>query len=80
LNVAPVKEYYMTKIIDLDGDKLVYIYTEKEAAELLGISESTLKRIRYTSGIEYYRIGGRVFYSPDMLTAFIENCRNGGGE
>ena len=38
------------------------IYTEREAAETLRISQPTLKRIRYSGGISFLRIGSQVRY------------------
>lgn len=67
----------MTKII-LDGRSPAPVIPEKEAAQILGISNNTLKKIRYAREIEFYRIGGQVFYSEEMLKAFLKKCYKGG--
>jgi excisionase family DNA binding protein len=67
----------MRKII-YDGQKPEPVMTENDAAKLLGISKSTLKRLRNAKRISFYRIGGQVFYSPEMITAFLANCYVGG--
>jgi excisionase family DNA binding protein len=63
----------MKKII-LDGRSPAPVIPEKEAAELLGISNNTLKKIRYAREIEFFRIGGQVFYSQEMLENFLFKC------
>jgi excisionase family DNA binding protein len=63
----------MRKVI-YDGQKPDPVITEKDAAEMLGISKSTLKRIRDAKEISFYRIGGQVFYSPEIIRAFLERC------
>lgn len=67
----------MQKII-LDGKIPSPFITEKEAAAILNISQNTLKRIRYANKIEFYRVGGQVFYSHELLQAFLEKCYRGG--
>jgi excisionase family DNA binding protein len=67
----------MRKII-YDGKKPDPVIPEGNAAELLGISKTTLKRIRNAKEISFYRIGGQIFYSPEMLKAFLEKCYRGG--
>ena len=67
----------MRKII-LDGQKPEPVMTEKDAANLLGISKDTLKRRRDAKEINFYRIGGQVFYSPEMIKTFLEKCYRGG--
>ena len=69
----------MQKII-FDGQTPVPVIPEKEAAKALGISDNTLKRIRYAKEINFYRIGNQVFYSRQMLEAFLKRCHNGEGE
>jgi Helix-turn-helix domain len=64
--------------IEMDGKKPVPMLAEREAAGILNMSVHSLRRRRYAEEIEFYRIGGRIFYSQEMLVAFIEKCRNGG--
>ncbi|MGE0244546.1 MAG: helix-turn-helix domain-containing protein [Pyrinomonadaceae bacterium] len=66
--------------IRFDGDEPVPFISESEAAKLLKISQETLQRIRYNGEIEFYRVGGRVFYLPQNLYEFVRRCRQGGDE
>lgn len=66
------------RTIVLDGRKPEPVIPEKDAAELLGISQSSLKRRRNEKQISFYRIGGQVFYSPEMIKTFLEKCYRGG--
>lgn len=67
----------MQKII-LGGKTPTPLITEKEAAEMLSVSQSTIKRIRYANEIKFYRIGGQIFYSHELIKAFLEKCYRGG--
>lgn len=60
-----------------DGQKPEPIITERDAAKMLGVSKYTLKRIRDAREISFYRIGGQVFYSLEMIKAFLDKCRRG---
>jgi excisionase family DNA binding protein len=60
-----------------DGQKPEPVIPERDAAKMLGISKYTLKRIRDAREINFYRIGGQVFYSPEMIKAFLDKCRRG---
>jgi excisionase family DNA binding protein len=53
-------------------------YTEKEAADLIGISKVTLSRRRGAGEIGFYRVGIRVFYSESHLARFLERCEQNG--
>ena len=66
--------------IHFDGEEPVPFISESEAARLLKISQETLQRIRYAGEIQFYRVGGRVFYLPQNLNEFIQRCRQGGDE
>ncbi len=68
----------MRQII-LDGKTPAPLITEKDAAKVLNVSLSTIKRIRYAGEIEFYRIGGQVFYSIEMIKTFLRRCLRGGG-
>ena len=47
------------------------LLTRKEAADVLNISVDTLDELRDAKKIRCVRIGVRVYYSPDELSAFI---------
>lgn len=66
--------------IRFEDDEPVPFITESEAAKLLKISQETLQRIRYNGEIEFYRVGGRVFYLPQNLYEFVRRCRQGADE
>lgn len=66
----------MTEKIVFGANEPILI-SEKEACMLLTISDPTLKRIRYAGKIEYYRVGGRVFYTQKMIDDFIDRCKEG---
>lgn len=54
------------------------LYSEREAAEKLGISRITLLRMRQAKRISFFRIGTRVLYSEDHLRTFLSNCERQG--
>lgn len=56
-------------------DKL--LYTRKEAAEVLSISEDTLDRIRSAGKVKALNIGARVYYTPDALCELIVKALKG---
>jgi excisionase family DNA binding protein len=48
---------------------------ERCAAKYLGISLSTIKRMRYEGEIAHYRIGRRIRYSKEKhLDTFLKRC------
>lgn len=47
------------------------LLTRKQAADVLNISTDTLDRIKNNGDIECLYIGSRVYYSPDVLKAFV---------
>lgn len=47
------------------------LLTRKEAAASLGISVDTLDVIRNSGKLKYVYIGSRVYFSPDVLRAFV---------
>jgi hypothetical protein len=53
---------------------LTKLLTPAETAELLGVRPQTLAEWRCTKRVElaYVKIGHRVMYRPEDLTAFIE--------
>lgn len=55
--------------------------SEKEAASFLGISRSTLIRLRNSNQIKCYRIGCRIVYDiEEHLTKFLKQCELKGDE
>ncbi|HEX8370883.1 MAG TPA: helix-turn-helix domain-containing protein [Pyrinomonadaceae bacterium] len=53
------------------------LYTEKRAAEYLGISKSTLIRRRVCGQIEFYKNGLRILYSKERhLDPYLESCEH----
>ncbi len=47
----------------------------KDVAELLNVSETTLKRWVAEAKIPYYRLGGQVCFSPDEIENWVLNSR-----
>lgn len=52
----------------------VKLLSEPEAPSALGISKITLQRKRKAEEISFYRVGGRVLYSPSHLEEYISKC------
>lgn len=50
------------------------LYTENEAAKYLRISRTTLIRLRQDGGVNYTRVGNRVFYTREQLDGYIASC------
>lgn len=51
------------------------LYSEREAADRLGVSQVTLLRRRRAGLIGYYRIGTRVVYSETKhIQPFLQSC------
>jgi len=48
------------------------LYTQKEAAQYLRVSEMTLLRARKAGKITFMRIQGKVFYTTKMLESYLE--------
>lgn len=47
--------------------KQVEIYTEREAAEIIGIAEVTLRKLRRLGRASYARIGRLIRYTPEHI-------------
>lgn len=63
--------------VDITLDDLERKLTPKAAAQLLGLSTSTLAAWRSQGrGIPYYKIGNRVFYLERDVLAFLTKMRN----
>ncbi len=52
----------------------VKLLSEPEASSVLGISKITLQRKRKDGSISFYRVGGRVLYSPSHLEEYLAKC------
>jgi excisionase family DNA binding protein len=50
------------------------LLSEKQAAKRLGVARITLLRAREAGRIRFFRIGTRVLYCAEQLTAFLESC------
>jgi len=50
------------------------LLSEPEASSALGISKITLQRKRKDGAISFYRVGGRVLYSPSHLEEYLSKC------
>lgn len=48
------------------------VYTKSEAALLLGIGESTLSEYQSRGEIAFIKLGSRILFRPDHLTAFLD--------
>jgi excisionase family DNA binding protein len=54
-------------------DRSVMTLSEREAAEQLGVSQSTIYRLRSTNRLGYYRIGERVRFAPKHLEEYLKS-------
>lgn len=50
-------------------------YTKKQAAQKLGVSEKTLDMQIISGNLSCHRIGGRVLFDDNDLSAFWDKCR-----
>lgn len=48
-------------------------FSEKEAAQRLGVARITLLRLRQRGAIGYHRIGTRVVYSAGQLREYLDS-------
>jgi phytoene dehydrogenase-like protein len=48
-------------------EKQPRVYTEGEAAAIMGIAEATLRKLRYSGRASYARIGRLVRYLPEHI-------------
>lgn len=51
--------------------------TFREVADLLRVSERTLRRITNARQLPFYKIGGRLRFAPEDVKAFAHQCRTG---
>ncbi len=55
--------------------KIETLLSEKKLAKALGVSVSSLLKLRW-KGCPYLRIGGRIFYQEqELMTWILENCK-----
>ena len=47
-------------------------FTEKETAELLGVSKMTVRRKREAGELRFYKIGSRIIISESQIAQFLE--------
>ena len=52
----------------------IQLLSEPEASSVLGISKITLQRKRKDGAISFYRVGGRILYSPSHLDEYLAKC------
>jgi hypothetical protein len=50
--------------------------TEKEFAVEVGTSERTVRRQRHDRLIQYHRVGWRIYYLPEDITAWHEQMKH----
>ena len=48
--------------------------TEEEFCRFLGVSRTTLWRLRRAGKLSYYRVGDKVLYSAQHAEEFLVNC------
>ena len=54
------------------GTKILKIYSEKELAEALEVSQWTVRLWRLQSGLPYFRTAGRIFYRMETVIDWID--------
>lgn len=52
-------------------------YTEPEAAKIIGISKSTVRRHREAGKLRYLKIGAFVFITETHIKEFFDICEQG---
>lgn len=62
----------MNQEIDNTTGNEIKVYREKEAAELLGISQRTLARERQAKRISFRRVSAQLRYTSDDLRSYLE--------
>ena len=51
------------------------MFSVKEAAKRLGISQSKLYQLVSVRKIAHYRVGGKIVFAEADLTAYLNSCR-----
>lgn len=58
-------------------DKTLEIFTDKEASELLRLSQVSLWRLRKAGKITFRRVSTKIVYLREDLEAFLESNKRG---
>ena len=53
----------------------IRIYSDKQAAELLGVSQQTLWRMRRAKEISFRRVYGQIRYTHDDILEYLERAK-----
>jgi len=62
-------------MLEINDEKI--LWSVRECAAKLGISERTLFKTSFPRGnLKSIKIGSRVFYSPEIVKAWIKNQEN----
>lgn len=56
------------------------MFSVKEAAKRLGISQSKLYQLVSLRKIAHYRVGGKIVFAEADLAAYLDGCRIEAGE
>jgi excisionase family DNA binding protein len=51
------------------------MFPVKEAAKKLGISATKLRQLVSRREISFYRIGGKILFSDELIQDFLAGCR-----
>jgi len=61
---------------DVIGVTLERRFTERETADLLGVSKMTVRRKRESGELRYYKIGARILISDGQIAEFLERTEH----
>lgn len=61
---GPASDNISTKLLDIRG---LSAYT--------GVSLSTLNRLKANGKLPHHRIGGRIVFTPEDISAFLDLCK-----
>lgn len=59
---------------ELDNEKSLQLYSVREAANLLRVPESTVRRLEKIGQLKSARLGGRIMFSAEMLQNLIRDA------
>lgn len=66
-----------------DFVRIPALLTEREVADVFGVSVDTIRRLRRAGKISHTSIGGRIRYTEEHVLAYLEReirpCRHGNG-
>lgn len=57
-----------------EGKPAHYVFTDREAADFLRMSQVKLWRERKAGRISFRRLGGQLAYTRDDLEAYLDRC------